>query len=235
MNKQVQKTGMIACILAAVFVIFTLLVKFVDVQPIGPLESSVGFAKLNGAFFNTFGPNKVCYVISTIGGLICLMTAALFAGIGFYQLFKRKSLAKVDKNIIAMGVVYVLFVIFYVLFDKAVVNYRPVLEDGALESSFPSTHALMAVLFMGCALIECNEAVTRKSTLKYIVIFCWAVMAVCLPVFTGLRILSAVFFSERRWYICIKQWWCITKYRKKKRNKKTGSRSCLNIHRNIAM
>ena len=178
MNKQVQKTGMIACILAAVFVIFTLLVKFVDVQPIGPLESSVGFAKLNGAFFNTFGPNKVCYVISTIGGLICLMTAALFAGIGFYQLFKRKSLAKVDKNIIAMGVVYVLFVIFYVLFDKAVVNYRPVLEDGALESSFPSTHALMAVLFMGCALIECNEAVTRKSTLKYIVIFCWAVMAV---------------------------------------------------------
>ena len=178
MNEQVQKTGMIAGILAAVFVIFTLLVKFVDVQPIGPLGSSVGFAKLNGAFFNTFGPNQFCYVISTIGGLICLMSAALFAGIGFYQLFKRKSLAKVDKNIIAMGVVYVLFVIFYVLFDKAVINYRPVLEEGALESSFPSTHALMAVLFMGCALIECNEAVTRKSTLRYIQIFCWAVMVI---------------------------------------------------------
>ena len=178
MNKQVQKSGLITGILAAVFVIFTLLVKLVDVQPIGPLGSSVGFAKLNGSFFNTFGPNKVCYVISTVGGLICLMTAALFAGIGFYQLFKRKSLNEVDKNLIAMGVIYLLFVIFYALFDKAVINYRPVLEDGALEPSYPSTHALMAVVFMGCALIECNETVTRKSSLKYIQIFCWAVMAI---------------------------------------------------------
>ena len=101
----------------------------------------------------------------------------LFAGIGGMQLYERKSLMKVDKNILAMGFIFLLVIIFYVLFDKIVINYRPVLEDGALEASFPSTHTMLACTIMGCALIECREVVTRKTTLKYIEIFCWAIIA----------------------------------------------------------
>ena len=177
MTKQVRQAGIMTAVLTAVFLLFMILVKFVDVQPIGPMNTTVGFATVNGFFQKLIGTNDIFYLISKLCGAICILTAVLFAGIGGMQLYERKSLMKVDKNILAMGFIFLLVIIFYVLFDKIVINYRPVLEDGALEASFPSTHTMLACTIMGCALIECREVVTRKTTLKYIEIFCWAIIA----------------------------------------------------------
>ena len=177
MTKQVRQAGIMTAVLTAVFLLFMILVKFVDVQPIGPMNSMVGFAAVNGFFQKLIGTSNIFYLLSKLCGVICILTAVLFAGIGGLQLYERKSLMKVDKNILAMGFIFLLVIIFYVLFDKIVINYRPVLEDGALEASFPSTHTMLACTIMGCALIECREVVTRKTTLKYIEIFCWAIIA----------------------------------------------------------
>ena len=176
MTKQVRQAGIMTAVLTAVFLLFMILVKFVDVQPIGPMNTTVGFATVNGFFQKLIGTNDIFYLISKLCGAICILTAVLFAGIGGMQLYERKSLMKVDKNILAMGFIFLLVIIFYVLFDKIVINYRPVLEDGALEASFPSTHTMLACTIMGCALIECREVVTRKTTLKYIEIFCWVMI-----------------------------------------------------------
>ena len=85
------------------------------------------------------------YKISEILGFFALALVGCYALIGFYQLIKRKSLLKVDKEIIALGCFYVLVLGLYFLFDKLCINYRPVLENGKLEASFPSSHTMLAI------------------------------------------------------------------------------------------
>ena len=108
--------------------IFTLLVMTVDVQAVGPLGTKVGFASLNKAFFDTFGQNDIFYKISEWVGYLSLTMAASFAMIGLIQLIKGKSFKKVSLSIYALGALYLILFILYVLFLKVIViNYRPVL------------------------------------------------------------------------------------------------------------
>ena len=81
--------------------------------------------------------------------LVCLF----FGGIGFLQLVFRKSLAKVDKVIIAVGVLYVIVIALYVIFEKIPMNFRPVIMPGETEpeASFPSSHTLLAMTVFGSA------------------------------------------------------------------------------------
>ena len=111
MPKKIQRPAIITAVLLAVFLLFTILAKTVDVQPIGPMNTEVGFAAVNGAIFKTLGESKFFYILSTIGGLISLLTAGLFAGIGAYQWYKRHDLMKVDKNILAMGGIFLIVII----------------------------------------------------------------------------------------------------------------------------
>lgn len=128
------------------FAVFTVLVKKVDVQPIGPEGSSVGFASINAKFFEIFGYNEFWYKFSERLGYAALAVCACFGIIGVIQLIKGKSLKAVDKKIIALGVFYVVVIAFYVIFNKVVINYRPILEaDGSLEASYPSSHTVLAV------------------------------------------------------------------------------------------
>ena len=120
------------------FIIFTILVKVIDVQPVGAEGS--GFAGLNTAVFSLLGTNHFCYLATQLFGVLAILVAAVFAVLGFVQLLKRKSLLKVDREILMVGIVYVLVIILYILFEKLAINYRPVVLDEGLEASYPSTH-----------------------------------------------------------------------------------------------
>ena len=126
-------------------VVFTLLVKNIDVKPIGPNESLVGFADINKLFHNLIGSNMVIYEITEIIGLIPLLIALIYVIIGIKQLITRKSLLKVDKEIYLLGLFYILVLGVYIFFEKVVINYRPVLIDNILEPSYPSSHTLMSI------------------------------------------------------------------------------------------
>ena len=132
-------------ILFIVFIVYTAAVKFVDVQPIGPLGSSVGFAKLNGAAAELFPYNATWYSITKYLGYAAILICLFFGGIGFLELVQRKSLRRVDTRILIQGGFYIVVICFYVLFEKLIINYRPVLEEGALEASYPSSHTVLAV------------------------------------------------------------------------------------------
>ena len=128
------------------FAVFTVLVKKVDVQAIGPEGSRVGFATVNAKFFEMFGYNEFWYKFSERLGYAALAVCAAFAMIGLLQFIKGKGLKAVDKKIIALGVFYVVVIAFYVAFNKIVINYRPILEaDGSLEASYPSSHTVLAL------------------------------------------------------------------------------------------
>ena len=128
------------------FAVFTLLVKKVDVQAIGPEGSKIGFASINAKFFEMFGYNEFWYKFSERLGYAALAVCAIFALIGVLQFIKGKGLKAVDKKIIALGVFYVIVIAFYVAFNKIIINYRPILEaDGSLEASYPSSHTVLAI------------------------------------------------------------------------------------------
>ena len=125
-----------------------------DVKAIGPENSSVGFAGLNGAIAKAFPYNKLWYSISKYLGYLAILICVFFAAMGVLEFLGRKSLKKVDPKLLILGVFYVAVVVFYVLFNKVVVNYRPVLEDGAMESSFPSSHTMLAVCVFISAAVQ---------------------------------------------------------------------------------
>lgn len=126
-------------------VVFTLLVKNIDVKAIGPNESLVGFADINKLFHNLIGSNMAIYKITEIIGLIPLLIAFIYVIIGIKQLITRKNLLKVDKEIYLLGLFYILVLGVYIFFEKVVINYRPVLIDNILEPSYPSSHTLMSI------------------------------------------------------------------------------------------
>ena len=162
-----KKNLIIFILLLALFVGFTLLIKNVDVKAVGPNGSEVGFADVNTGFHdltnNPLEYNKTIYKVTEIAGYVALLLVAFYGVIGLMQLIKRKSLAKVDRSLYVLLGLYVIMLAAYVLFDKFAVNYRPVLMDGKLEASFPSSHTLLAICVCVSAMIMNNRLFKNKN------------------------------------------------------------------------
>lgn len=109
------------------------------------------FCSLNEDLFRTFGVSQFWYNLSEILGFAAFLLPLAFAGLGLVQLCKGRSLKKVDKDLYLLAGLYVVTGIFYVLFEKIVINYRPILTEEGLEASFPSTHTLLVCVILGSA------------------------------------------------------------------------------------
>ena len=133
-------------------ILFTILVQVVDVQAIGPNGSLVGFATINQLVFDTLKTNDTLYHLTEWVGILPIFIALLYALVGFGELIKAKDLRKVDKNLLSLAVFYIVVIGVYVLFEIYEVNYRPILMDGVLEASYPSSHTMMAICICGSSL-----------------------------------------------------------------------------------
>lgn len=148
-----KRNIIISIILLFISIIYTILVKNIDVSPIGPNESSVGFSSINSFFHNLIGSHMTIYKITEILGIIPLLIAGSYVLVGAFELFKRKSLTKVDYEIYVLGILYIIVLGLYIFFEKCIINYRPILIDGVLEASYPSSHTLMALCICGSSII----------------------------------------------------------------------------------
>ena len=162
-----KKNILICVLLVLISIIYTLLVKYVDTSTIGPNGSVVGFSSLNSFVFNLTGNNMTLYKITEILGIIPILIALMYAVIGLIQVIDRKSL-KVDKELIALGILYVVVILIYVFFEKCIINYRPVIIDGILEASYPSSHTLLSICICGSALLINKYLFNNKKIYKYI-------------------------------------------------------------------
>ena len=141
-------------VLFAVFVLYTAAVALIDVKPVGQMNSNVGMATINKALSDAIGIHMIWYDITNILGILALLIAAFFGVVGVIQLVTRKSLLKVDRDIIILGCFYVMVIVCYVLFDHFAINYRPVMLEDTLEASYPSSHTMLAVCVMSTAICQ---------------------------------------------------------------------------------
>ena len=154
MDNKNGRNIVLTAMLFIVFIAFTVLVCRVDVAEIGPLNSSVGCAKLNGFVAKILPYNEFFYKITKYLGYLALLICAVFALLGLSEFIKKKSIRKVDPKLVILGIYYVVVIAFYVVFNIVVVNYRPVLEDGALEASYPSSHTMLAVCVFMSTIVQ---------------------------------------------------------------------------------
>lgn len=147
------------------FLLLLLLLNTYDVAAIGPAGTEIGFATLNGNVRDALGVNLFWYDLTELFGLLALAICGLFGLKGLVQMLKRRSLLAVDHHILALGVFYVLVVVFYVLFELVIVNYRPVIMLGETlpEASFPSSHSMLICCVMGSTAMMLQRYVKNRD------------------------------------------------------------------------
>lgn len=173
--KETKTSLKISLISFTLFTLWTLTVKFYDIDSIGPDNSSVGLSKLNQLVHQMTGVNFVLYNLTDWLGLVPIIFCLGFGILGLVQLIKRKSIFKVDFDILTLGGFYIVTLALFLLFENVVINYRPVLINGYLEPSYPSSTTLLTMCVMPTAAIQLKMRVKpswiSKTVLTLIIIF----------------------------------------------------------------
>lgn len=144
------------------FLIWTLLICKVDVKPIGINNSNIGFSTLNLWFHNLTGSNLTIYTITDWAGLIPVAVCLIFAVLGLSQLIKRRSIIKVDLDIILLGVYYIIVIASYLIFEMYPINYRPIFINGFAEASYPSSTTLLVLSVMPTLELQTSFRIKNK-------------------------------------------------------------------------
>lgn len=172
-----KKKAYLALTFIASFLVWTVLVRNFDVGTIGPNGSQVGFSTLNALIHRLTGVNMSLYVITDWLGIIPLMFIIGFGIFGLIQWIKRKSIRKVDFDILALGAFYIAVMGVYFIFEKIVINYRPVLIEGFLEASYPSSTTMLVMCVIPTAIMEFNYRI-KSILLKNVVVFALSIFGV---------------------------------------------------------
>jgi len=161
MNRSTHKQFWLALYILAGFTIWTVIISLIDVQPIGPLGSAVGLAHLNRAFHTLTGVHWTLYHITDALSLVPLGFVMSFTLLGLVQWRTRRQLQLVDRSLLVLGIFYLIVAAVYVFFEQVVVNTRPVLIDGNLEASYPSSTTLLVLCVMPTAIMQCRKRIHR--------------------------------------------------------------------------
>lgn len=157
-------------LLLAGFMIWTILIMTIDVEPIGPRGTAVGFAALNGCFHQLTGVHMKLYTITDWLGLVPVVVCMGFGILGLVQWVGRRSLLKVDADILMLGLYYVIVILGYLLFEMIPINYRPILIEGRLEASYPSSTTLLVLSVMPTLIFQVQRRTKSTAARKAVML-----------------------------------------------------------------
>ena len=152
----------------AAFIIWTILILNIDVQPVGQNGTNIGFSTFNHCFHHLTGVHMTIYVITDWLGLVPVFICFLFGGLGLFQWIKRKNLFQVDHDIILLGIYYDIVILGYLIFEIIPINYRPILIDGFLEASYPSSTTLLVLSVMPTLVFQSERRLKNAAAKKSI-------------------------------------------------------------------
>ena len=190
MRKRYLNLGVIFLLL---FLVWTWLIINVDVQPIGQNNTNIGLASFNSWFHSLTGVHMWIYVITDWLGLVPIFVCMYFGVIGFIQLVKRKSIFKVDYDLLILGVYYIIVILSYLIFELIPINYRPILIDGRMEVSYPSSTTLLVLSVMPTLIFQMNR---RLKNIKLKQLFIILVILFSVFMIIGRLISGVHWFSD---------------------------------------
>ncbi|MBQ9925365.1 MAG: phosphatase PAP2 family protein [Clostridia bacterium] len=182
--------GMAAGFFSA-FGLWTAAVCIFDVAPIGPLGSVVGFASLNRFVHDFTGVHLSLYRLTDWLSLIPFLIAAGFALLGLGEWIGRKQLRQVEYSLFVLGGFYTAVIVAYVFFEKMVVNYRPILIEGRLEASYPSSTTMLVLCILPTAILQLRSRIKNPA--------CKTVMTVMLTIFAVFMVIARL-ISGVHWF-----------------------------------
>lgn len=150
-------------ILGCLAVLWTVSVRLIDVAPIGPLGTLVGFSRINGPVADALPYRSGWYLLSEGLGICALGVVAAFAVLVLVRLVRCRRLSGIDRELWALGVLYAITAFLYLFFEIAVVNARPVLLEGETTpaASYPSSHTVLAIVVFCSAAVVLRRLVSR--------------------------------------------------------------------------
>lgn len=161
--------------LLAAFALWTLLIQRVDVQPVGQNGTDVGFATFNGWFHGVTGVHMAIYTVTDWLGLVPIAVCLCFGALGAVQLVTRRSLLRVDADLLLLGAYYIVVILCYLLFEMVPINYRPIPIDGIMEASYPSSTTLLVLSVMPTLKFQVDRRVkspaVRAAATAFVVAF----------------------------------------------------------------
>ena len=173
--KKENKDLLLALILLAAFVLWTILIQVVDVQTAGQNGTEIGFAAFNVWFHRITGTHMTLYTITDWLGLVPILICLCFGILGLVQWIRRRSLLRVDPDLILLGIYYILVIFAYLIFEMVPINYRPVLINGILEASYPSSTTLLVLSVMPTLKYQIDRrsesGMIRKVTTGFVLLF----------------------------------------------------------------
>ena len=167
-----EKRNLLAGVgLIGAFALWTVLIQWVDVQAVGQNGTRIGFADYNVCFHQLTGVHMTLYTITDWLGLVPIFICLCFGVMGLVQLIKRRSLLRVDSDILLLGVYYVMVIVCYLIFEMIPINYRPVLIEGRLEASYPSSTTLLVLSVIPTLMFQVNRRVSNTMIRKVAAVF----------------------------------------------------------------
>ena len=158
-------------VLLAGFLVWTILIRHIDVQKAGPRGTEIGFASFNVWFHRLTGVHMLIYTITDWLGLVPIFICMGFGLLGLVQWIKRRSLLRVDSSILLLGVYYVLVILGYLLFEMVPINFRPILIDGILEASYPSSTTLLVLSVMPTLKFQVDRRIKNVMLKNAVTVF----------------------------------------------------------------
>ncbi len=193
MKNNTRKTACFAIGMLTAFALWTTAVQWVDVRAVGPEGSTVGFAAMNQYVHSLTGVHLSLYILTDWLSLIPLGVVAGFGIFGLVQWIKRRHLLKVDYSILVLGGFYIVTMTVYVLFEYLTVNYRPILIDGVLEVSYPSSTTVLVLCVMTTAILQLRERIQNRTVKQWVI----SAIAVYTVLMVAGRLVSGVhWFSD---------------------------------------
>ena len=182
-KKVISRKGniIISGFLTIVSIVYTLLVKCVDVKSVGVDETKIGLSTFNLSIKDRTPYNESWYKLTKYLGYLWFVVCGIFAGYGIYLLIKNKSLKIIDYKLYILFSIFLLAIIFYIAFEFIKINYRPIILDGKKELSYPSSHTFLSIsIFVPSALYIIDSKF--KKIIKYISVPLLLVLAIIIVV-----------------------------------------------------
>lgn len=194
MKKENLKNLYLSLTMIISFIVWTVALNFIDVRAIGPENSAVGFSTMNEFFHNLTGTNMTLYYITDWLGLVPVAIMLSFAILGLCQWISRRSLCKVDYSVFVLGGFYIAVIAVYIFFEMFAVNYRPVLINGHLEVSYPSSTTMLVMCVMPTAIMQFNSRIKSSALRRFlsVIITAFMIFMVAARMISGVHWLSDI-------------------------------------------